>query len=255
MVRVRANPVGRAACRRRAPATSGGGSTAAAVQWNAVVAPDGGAVTGYYVQRYSGGTPSPACASSPGTLLAGPSTSCSDVNVPDGTYTYTITAVFHGWTAVSAATGPVTVRALDHFVVSAPAGSAAGSAFSVAVTAKDAAAVTLTGYTGSVRFTSSDPGTPTLPADYTFVVGDGGTHTFAAGVTLTTAGSRTVTVADAIQGSKTGSANVTVTAATASRVAFSVQTGAGPGAWRGPPSRAWRSRTAGETPSAPARPR
>ena len=64
------------------------------VTWTGVAAPDGGMVDGYYLQRYSGGTPSPACSSSPGTMLAPGTTSCSDPSVPDGTYTYTFTAVY-----------------------------------------------------------------------------------------------------------------------------------------------------------------
>ena len=45
------------------------GSATVPVTWTGVTAPNGGAVDGYYVQRYSGGTPSPACSSSPTVLL------------------------------------------------------------------------------------------------------------------------------------------------------------------------------------------
>jgi len=71
----------------------------------------------------------------------------------------------------------------------------AGTAFSITITAKDQYGNTLTGYTGTVHFTSSD-GQAVLPADYQFVVGDSGVHTFTNGVTLKTSGPQTITVAD-----------------------------------------------------------
>ena len=69
-------------------------SATVSVSWTAVIAPNGGAVTGYYVQRYLGATPSKACGSDAGTLLPASPTSCSDTSVPDGTYTYTVIASF-----------------------------------------------------------------------------------------------------------------------------------------------------------------
>jgi hypothetical protein len=100
---------------------------------------------------------------------------------------------------------------LDHFAVSAPASATAGAAFSYTVTAETAANATITSYTGTVHFTSSD-GSATLPADYTFVGGDSGTHTFTNGVTLETVGTQTVDVNDTVQTSVTGSASVNVSA-------------------------------------------
>src|SRR5260370_21046870 len=67
---------------------------------------------------------------------------------------------------------------------------------------------TVTNYTGTVQFTSSD-GQALLPGNYTFVAGDNGVHTFSNGVTLKTAGSQTVTATDG--GGHTGSATVNVT--------------------------------------------
>ena len=61
------------------------------------------------------------------------------------------------------------------------------AAFNVTVTALDSTNATVTGYTGTVHFTSSSAGS--LPTDYTFTAGDNGAHTFsvrakdAAGVT------------------------------------------------------------------------
>jgi subtilase family serine protease len=109
-----------------------------------------------------------------------------------------------------------------HFSVSAPAGSTAGSAFSITVTALDSNNNTLTSYTGTVHFTSSDI-TATLPANYTFTTADKGVHTFTNGVTLTKAGSDTVTVNDTTATLSTGSAIVTVTAANPNHLGFSQQ--------------------------------
>ncbi|MEV6876677.1 ice-binding family protein [Amycolatopsis sp. NPDC051128] len=63
--------------------------------------------TGYYVTRSSEGTPTAACASSATALIA--TTSCTDTSVPDGSYTYEVTAVHTSWTALSAPSQVVTV--------------------------------------------------------------------------------------------------------------------------------------------------
>ena len=100
-----------------------------------------------------------------------------------------------------------------HLVVSAPATSTAGTAFSVTVTALTAANLPATGYRGTVHFTSSDS-QAILPSDYTFVGADNGSHTFS--VTLKTAGARTVTATDTVTSSINGSASVTVNPAATS---------------------------------------
>ncbi|GFE59357.1 carboxypeptidase regulatory-like domain-containing protein [Geobacter sp. AOG1] len=93
---------------------------------------------------------------------------------------------------------------LDHFQVAGIASPVtAGTANSVTVTAKDAGNTTITGYTGTVHFTSTDA-QAVLPGDYTFTAGDNGTHTFTNGVTLKTAGSQTVTATDTVTSSITG---------------------------------------------------
>lgn len=63
------------------------------------------------------------------------------------------------------------------------------------VTAKDAYGNTVSGYTGTIHFSSTDHGA-VLPTDYPFVPGDNGTHTFDGGVTLNTGGVQTVTATD-----------------------------------------------------------
>ncbi|MFO0953221.1 MAG: hypothetical protein U0835_19110 [Isosphaeraceae bacterium] len=66
-----------------------------------------------------------------------------------------------------------------------PATLAAGSTYSVTVSALDAVEAVGTGYTGTIHFSSSDVQAG-LPADYTFTADDAGVHTF--NVTLRTAG-------------------------------------------------------------------
>ena len=110
----------------------------------------------------------------------------------------------------------------SHFSVSAPATSTAGSAFAVTVTALDQNNDTLTSYTGTIHFTSSDS-LATLPANYTFTAADKGVHTFTNGVTLTKAGSDQVTVTDVTKTASTGSASITVTAASPNHLAFGQQ--------------------------------
>ncbi|MFO0957419.1 MAG: FG-GAP-like repeat-containing protein [Isosphaeraceae bacterium] len=56
---------------------------------------------------------------------------------------------------------------ITHFAISNPTGSAAGATYHVTVTALDALGNAGTGYTSTIRFSSSDP-QATLPADYTF---------------------------------------------------------------------------------------
>ena len=68
-----------------------------------------------------------------------------------------------------------------------PANATAGVSSSFVVTAVDTTGATLTGYTGTVQFSSSD-GQAVLPASYTFTTANGGSHTFNA--TFKTAGSQ-----------------------------------------------------------------
>jgi hypothetical protein len=88
--------------------------TTVGVSWTAAKLTDGVTpATGYYVTRtnVSTSTTSNACGSSAASPLVAGAISCNDSNVPSGTYTYTITAVFHSWTATSVATSSVTVSA------------------------------------------------------------------------------------------------------------------------------------------------
>jgi hypothetical protein len=108
----------------------------------------------------------------------------------------------------------VTPAAASRFVVAAnPTIITAGTSTSVTVTAFDAFGNVATGYTGTVRFTSSD-GQAVLPPNSTLT---NGTGTFSVILkTVNPAGSQTVTAADTVNGSLTATANVTVTPAAAS---------------------------------------
>jgi hypothetical protein len=94
----------------------------------------------------------------------------------------------------------------------------AGTASSVTVTVLDPSNAVVTGYTGTIHFTSTDPYPAVLPANYTFTSLDAGTHTFTGGVTLKTAGSQTVSATDTVTSTITGAETVTVTAGTATKL-------------------------------------
>ena len=101
-----------------------------------------------------------------------------------------------------------------------PGSSTAGSAFNVTLTARDAYGNTITGYTGTVHFTSSDARAG-LPANYTFTSADAGTHAFS--VTLKTAGSQSITATDTLSSSLTGTAaGIVVNPAAAAKFVLTV---------------------------------
>jgi len=79
------------------------------VSWTGSTLSNSTPAQGYYVTRIknSDSSTAAACASSAGSLIAGPS--CSDLAVPDGTFHYTVTAVYLSWSATSGASGDVTV--------------------------------------------------------------------------------------------------------------------------------------------------
>jgi hypothetical protein len=96
------------------PSSVGASSTAGTgtvnVTWTASATTGGRpAPTGYYVRRWSGGLPAVAGGGC-GTPAAPVNlTSCNDAGVADGTYTYTVVAVYHSWTAESSHSSSVTV--------------------------------------------------------------------------------------------------------------------------------------------------
>jgi ELWxxDGT repeat protein len=110
----------------------------------------------------------------------------------------------------------ITPAALHHFrVYGFPNPTIAGVENTVSVQAKDLYGNTITGYTGTIAFTSSDPHA-VLPSPYTFTATDAGTHT--SSVTLNTAGKQSVTVKDQTAPTLTGTqANITANPAGAAR--------------------------------------
>ena len=114
-------------------------------------------------------------------------------------------------------TDTVTPGPVTHFSISIPGSSTAGVAGSGTVTALDAFGNVVTGYTGTVHFTSTD-GHAVLPANMTLT---NGTATFSE--TLDTAGSQTITATDTVTSTITGTSNAeTVTAAAATHFAVSI---------------------------------
>src|SRR5207245_951499 len=78
-----------------------------------------------------------------------------------------------------------------------PSPTTVGTAGNFTVTAKDAYGNVATGYTGTVKFSSSDL-LASLPANYTFTSTDAGVHTFTA--TLNIAGTQSITAIDTTNG-------------------------------------------------------
>gem|GEM_PF-918063 len=111
--------------------------------------------------------------------------------------------------------------AATHFAVSAPSTIAKGTQFSFTVTALNASNATVTGYTGTVHFTSSG-GAAMLPSDSTLT---NGTGTFTA--TLNTIGSQSITAIDTVNSSLSGQAAVNVPAPTSYVVTNTNASGAG----------------------------
>jgi hypothetical protein len=126
-----------------------------------------------------------------------------------------ITATDTGTTSITGSQSGITVNPgnPDHFNVNTPSGSVtAGTPFDLVVTVQDLYDNTVTGYTGTVTFTTSDPG-GSVPVDYTFTPSDNGVHTFPLQATLILAGSQTITATDTTTSTITGPGTFDVSAA------------------------------------------
>jgi hypothetical protein len=147
----------------------------------------------------------------------------ADSKLTNGTGTFSATLKTAGSQTITAtdstdssltatATVAVNPAAASYLVLTFPSTIKKDQSYDVSVTAYDAYGNVATGYTGTVRFTSSD-GNPNahLPADYTFTAADGGTHTFSVGVSLHSHGQQTLTVTDTADASITGTRDVLVT--------------------------------------------
>jgi hypothetical protein len=113
---------------------------------------------------------------------------------------------------ISGSESGITVQpaAAAQFLVSAPSSVSRGAKFSVTVTVEDAYGNVVTGYTGTVHFSSSDS-TATLPADYTFTAADAGVHKFLNQVILRKKGKQTLTITDTLNSGLTATVTITVT--------------------------------------------
>ena len=109
-----------------------------------------------------------------------------------------VTAGLSG-TAVGITVNPA---AASKFLISAPASVQSGAAFSLTITVQDAYGNVVTGYTGTIRFSSTDS-SATLPASYTFTAADKGVHTFS-GIVLRKRGTQKITLTDTLNSSLTG---------------------------------------------------
>jgi uncharacterized repeat protein (TIGR03803 family) len=122
------------------------------------------------------------------------------------TATDTVTSSISG-TASGIAVNPA---AAAQFVVSAPASVTHGVAFSVTLTVEDVYGNVVTGYTGTVHFSSSDS-TATLPANYTFAAADAGVHKFLNKLILRKKGKQTLTITDTLNSGLTTTVTINVT--------------------------------------------
>jgi hypothetical protein len=126
-------------------ATPAAGGTVT-LTWGAVTPPGAGSVT-YYVTR-DGGNPAGACPTKAAPTAA---LTCTDSGLAIGEHTYSVTALWHTWTAVGGTkTANVTVGEATKFTISgSTATPTAGGSVNLTITAKDANNSTVTTYTGS----------------------------------------------------------------------------------------------------------
>lgn len=102
-----------------------------------------------------------------------------------------------------------------------PSATTAGTSIPFTVTAPDLSGHVVTGYTGTVHFTSTDAAA-VLPADYTFTAADNGVHTFQ--VTFNTAGIQALSVIDTMSGISGSQGGITVNPAAASQFVLAAPT-------------------------------
>ena len=101
-----------------------------------------------------------------------------------------------------------TPAAASQFIISAPASVTAGTQFSLTVKVEDAYGNVVTGYRGTIHFSSTDS-TASLPRNYTFSATDQGVHAFT-GVVLRKTGRQKITITDTLNSSLTASVIIDV---------------------------------------------
>jgi hypothetical protein len=125
-----------------------------------------------------------------------------------GTQTVTASDTVTGSITGTSSGVVVSPAAASKFLLSAPSGVKQGVAFRVTLTVEDAYGNVVTGYRGTVHFSSSD-GTATLPANYTFSAADAGVHTFT-GLVLRKKGKQTLTATDTQNSALTATDSISV---------------------------------------------
>ncbi len=128
------------------------------VSWNTPAEPDGIVVSGYYVTRYLGTTPSPACGTSPTDLTT--TLSCQDMNLASDSYTYSVTAVFRTWSSGATSTNvtvPAPVLTSLELDVITPTPTA-GTNTSLGIVAYDQYGSVFSAYNGPECLSFSGPG-------------------------------------------------------------------------------------------------
>jgi hypothetical protein len=119
--------------------------------------------------------------------------------------TQSITAADTLMSALTATEGDITVNAAaaSKFIITAPSTVTAGVPFNLTLTVEDTYGNVVTGYTGTVHFTSTDK-TALLPANYTFTAADKGVHRFV-GLVLRKTRKQTITITDTLHSALTAS--------------------------------------------------
>ena len=143
-------------------------------------------------------------------------------NVNQGVHTFAATLKTAGTqsiTATDTSTGSITgsesgititPAAASQFIMNAPSSLVSGAKFSMMLEVEDAYGNVVTGYTGTVHFTSSDS-TATLPANFTFTAADDGVYTFTNAFILKTKSTQTITATDTKNSDLTATDDIDVT--------------------------------------------
>ncbi len=211
-------------------ASAPSGSSTVSVSWTASAGTP--APQGYYVVRTDTATSATAaaCGSSPTSLKT--ATSCSDASVPDGDYTYAVTAVYRSWTARSASSASLHVGVASRlaFTTQPSGGATSQTAFArqPVVTVQDSTGATVTGDSSTVTLALTTPGGATLACTGgTSKAASNGSATFA-GCAIDKAGTYTLRATDGSLTAAT-SATVTVSPGAANKLVFTTQPGNGTG--------------------------
>ena len=136
---------------------------------------------------------------------------------------YTLTASGAGLTGTTSPSFAVASAAPASLEVAQVAATVtAGDALSPEVSVLDVFGNRVTGYTGTVRFSSTD-GSATLPADYAFTAADAGRHVFTGALVLKQAGARRLTVRDTATAALGSTRDVGVVPGAAAKLVFTGQ--------------------------------